>query len=229
MEPLDNPVWHALCGPQATLAEGSGGARRYRPEFTGFSALADQPDRSAWTSLTDLVGPGGLALLVPDHPPGDGWEVLGVFAAHQMVLDREPEPSDATSVELLDAADAVAMAALVAATEPGPWSTRTHELGEFVGVRVDGRLVAMAGQRMRLPDAVEISAVCTDPTYRGRGYARLAVAAITARTVAAGQLPFLHVRDDNTSRDPRLRACRVPRPPHAAARHVPGPDSVTVG
>jgi ribosomal protein S18 acetylase RimI-like enzyme len=198
VEPLDNPVWHALCGPQTTLAEGSGGARRYRPEFAPFAALADEPDRAAWRSLADLVGPGGAALLVPDHTPVDGWELLGGFPAHQMVLDREPDPSDATAVEVLDASDAAEMAALVAATEPGPWSTRTHELGEFVGVRVDGRIVAMAGQRMRLADAVEISAVCTDPAYRGRGYARAAVAAITARTTAAGRLPFLHVRADNT-------------------------------
>ena len=78
------------------------------------------------------------------------------------------------------------MTALVTATEPGPWSTRTHELGDFVGVRVDGRVVAMAGQRMRLADAIEISAVCTDPAHRGRGYARAVVAAITARTAAGG-------------------------------------------
>jgi ribosomal protein S18 acetylase RimI-like enzyme len=198
VEPLDNPVWHALCGPQATLAEGSGGARRYRTEFAPFAALADAPDRAAWASLTDLVGPGRAALLVPEHAPGDGWELLDGFPAHQMVLDREPDRADGTSVEVLAASDAAEMAALVAATEPGPWSTRTQEMGEFVGVRVDGRVVAMAGQRMRLVDAVEISAVCTHPAYRGRGYARAAVAAITVRTIATGLLPFLHVRGDNT-------------------------------
>ena len=92
------------------------------------------------------------------------------------------------------------MAALVAATEPGPWSTRTHELGEFVGVRVDGRLVAMAGQRMRLADAIEISAVCTDPDVPRAGLrACRRSRPITARTARAGRLPFLHVRDDNAA------------------------------
>jgi predicted GNAT family acetyltransferase len=205
VEPLDNPVWHALCGPQATLAEGSGGARRYRREYTEFAALVDGTDVEAWHALGDLVGPGGFVLVVPDDAPPAGWQLVGAFPARQMVFDHEPETgatvaaAEHVSVEPLDASDAPAMAALVAATEPGPWSTRTHELGEFIGIRVDGNLVAMAGQRMRLPHAVEISAVCTDPAYRGRGYAGAAVAAITNRSAASGQLPFLHVRDDNTA------------------------------
>jgi ribosomal protein S18 acetylase RimI-like enzyme len=204
VEPLDNPVWHALCGPHATLAEGSGGARRYRREYTEFAAVVDGTDADAWHALGDLVGPGGFALLVTDDAPPAGWLLVGAFPVRQMVFDREAEPIEAAiasdgnaSVQPLDASDAAAMTALIAATEPGPWSTRTHELGEFVGIRVDGRLVAMAGQRMRLPHAVEISAVCTDPAYRGCGYAGVAVTAITARTAASGLLPFLHVRDDN--------------------------------
>ena len=200
MEPLDNPVWHALCGPQATLAEGSGDARRYRPEYTVFSALADDPTDDAWRALTRIVGPGGMALLVGEPEPRAGWQRLRSFTVCQMVLDRAvetPRCDDEPRVEILGTADAATMAELVAATDPGPWTARTHELGVFVGVRVDGRVVAMAGQRMHLPRAIEISAVCTDAEHRGRGLARAAVAAVVAHTVRAGCLPFLHVRDDN--------------------------------
>ena len=200
MEPLDNPVWHALCGPQATLAEGSGAARRYCPEFTVFAGLPDDPPDDAWRALGDIVGPHGAALLVRASEPRAGWEPLRWFPVRQMVLDREIEVArraDAPAAELLDDADVARMTELVTATAPGPWATRTHELGVFAGVRVGGRLVAMAGQRMRLPGAVEISAVCTDEAHRGRGLARLAVAAVVAETLQAGALPFLHVRDDN--------------------------------
>jgi ribosomal protein S18 acetylase RimI-like enzyme len=205
VDPLDNPVWHALCGPQATLAEGSGRARRYRREFAEFAALDDGADPEAWSSLTDVVGPGGFALVLTADKPRVGWQVLGTFPVRQMVLDRDPseiaelDGADDSRVELLGVSDAATMAALVAATEPGPWSTRTHELGDFAGVRLDGRLVAMAGQRMRLADAIEISAVCADPEHRGRGYARAVVATIAARTARAGCVPFLHVRDDNSA------------------------------
>ena len=202
MRPLDNPVWHALSGPQATLAEGSGGARRYRAEFAPFAALDDVADPEAWRALADLVGPDGVALLVPEVEPADGWQLLRSFTAHQMVFDDDTVDLSAVGgagVEDLDESDAPSMADLAVATEPGPWAARTHELGDFVGVRVDGRVVAMAGQRMRLPDAVEISAVCTDPDHRGRGLARAAVAAVAARTLAAGMQPFLHVRVENES------------------------------
>jgi ribosomal protein S18 acetylase RimI-like enzyme len=202
VQPLDNPVWHALCGPQATLAEGSGGARRYRPEFAPFAALGDGDDPDAWRALADVVGPGGVALLVPEVTPPEGWQLLHSFRAHQMVFDHDTVDlvrAVRADVEPLGDADVPTMAALVAATEPGPWAARTHELGDFVGVRVGGRVVAMAGQRMCLADATEISAVCTDADHRGRGHARAAVAAITARTLAAGRRPFLHVRVENVA------------------------------
>jgi predicted GNAT family acetyltransferase len=201
VEPLDNPVWHALCGPQATLAEGSGGARRYRHEYAPFAALGDAEDPAAWRALTGLVGTEGVALLLPETEPGVGWHLLRSFGVEQMVHDgdRRERLNPDVAVEVLDDADAQEMAALVAATEPGPWSDRTHELGEFVGVRVDGRIVAMAGQRMKLGDATEISAVCTDPAYRGRGLAQAVVATITERTRRAGRRPFLHVTTDNVA------------------------------
>jgi predicted GNAT family acetyltransferase len=136
---------------------------------------------------------------VPEVEPPAGWQLLRSFGAHQMVFDRDAVDIDSAGDEVddLGESDAPAMTALVTATEPGPWAARTHELGEFVGVRVNGRVVAMAGQRMRLPDAIEISAVCTDPDHRGRGLGRAVVAAVAARTLAAGRRPFLHVRVEN--------------------------------
>jgi ribosomal protein S18 acetylase RimI-like enzyme len=196
VETLDNPVWHALCGPHATLAEGSGAARRYDPAYAPFAALADG-SAGAWDALATIVGPGGLALLLTDFEPTSGWQRLRTFPVLQMVLEAELGGVEDPRVESLDATDATEMAALVAAAEPGPWAACTHELGAFVGIRVDGRLVAMAGQRMSVPGATELSAVCTDPDFRGHGYGRAVVVAIAAHTVGTGTQPFLHVRDDN--------------------------------
>jgi predicted GNAT family acetyltransferase len=199
VEPLDNPVWHALSGPQATLAEGSGVALRYREDFAPFGAVADARHPEHWRALARVVGAGGIAAVFPVEQPGDGWTTLHAFRAHQMVLadDRPVDRRDDVTVDVLAAGDVADMTALVAAAAPGPWRSRTHELGEFLGVRVDGRLVAMAGQRMQLPDATEVSAVCTDPAYRGAGYARVLVAELVTRIRDAGRRPFLHVLVEN--------------------------------
>jgi predicted GNAT family acetyltransferase len=86
---------------------------------------------------------------------------------------------------------------LATRTQPGPFNTRTHELGTYLGIRGDGKLLAMAGERLKLHDFVEVSAVCTDPSARGRGYASRLVAEVSRRIMAAGRTPMLHVRQDN--------------------------------
>jgi predicted GNAT family acetyltransferase len=91
------------------------------------------------------------------------------------------------------------MMALTKLTNPGPFAARTHELGTFLGVKVDGRLAAMAGERMKPADYTEITAVCVHPDYRGRGYARLLLGAIARQIAARGEIPFLHVFSDNDS------------------------------
>ena len=199
MDPLDNPVWHALTGPQANVAEGTARARRYDPDFSVFAALPDVPDLAAWDDLATLVGPGGTALLVPDRPPPTGWTVLATFVIQQMVGAGAGSPTPPPGFVELGAADHPEMRDLVAATEPGPWCSRTAELGTFVGVREHGRLVAMAGQRMQLHGACEISAVCTDTDHRGRGLASALTTILAARIRASGRTPLLHVMAENTS------------------------------
>ncbi len=198
MEPLDNPVWHALTGPQATVAEGTDRARRYRSEYSVFAAVPDDPDQAAWDELRALVGDDGHALLVPELSPPADWERLGSFAVHQMVCARPVRVTAVARVVALDVDDVADMAELVALAQPGPWAERTHELGDFFGVRDDdGGLVAMAGQRMHLADAVEISAVACHPDARGKGFAAAVIGATVDAITERHKVPMLHVRHDN--------------------------------
>ena len=89
------------------------------------------------------------------------------------------------------------MLALVELTQPGPFGPRGAELGRFLGVRVGERLAAMAGERLHLSGWTEVSAVCTDPASRGRGYARDLIVAVVNAIAARGETAFLHVFDDN--------------------------------
>src|ERR1700722_3502256 len=108
-----------------------------------------------------------------------------------------PVSSQGFEPVVLGAADVPEMLDVATRTQPGPFGPRTHELGQYIGIRIDGALAAMAGERMRLDGCVEISAVCVSPEHRGRGYAAFLVAWLVHKLREEGVTPFLHVFTDN--------------------------------
>ncbi|GAB1339002.1 GNAT family N-acetyltransferase [Streptomyces sp. E-15] len=193
---LDNAVWAALTGPHAHLAERVGRAARYRAETYDFAAVADPADPAAWADLHTLLGPAAHARVKPVERVPEGWTVLGGGEGVQLVdtaLRAEPAPEAVR----LGPDDVPEILGLVARTRPGPFLRRTVEMGTYLGIRHRGRLVAMAGERLRLPGWTEISAVCTDPAHRGRGLATRLVRAVAAGIRERGDTPFLHVAADN--------------------------------
>jgi ribosomal protein S18 acetylase RimI-like enzyme len=197
---LDNPVWHALTGPQQNVADLRSGAARYDAEVAAFAAVPDVPTGSTWDDLRDLVGPGGAAVLFvkPPNVP-DGWHELFRIPTAQMVA-TSVEAATAADAALLGADDVDDMLALVGRTHPGPFEARTIELGDYLGVRDEsGGLIAMAGMRMHLPGYTEISAVCTDEGARGRGFASALVRDLVGRILDRGETPVLHVMTTNVS------------------------------
>lgn len=203
MDPLDNPFWHALTGAHARFADTVDGlAARYETEVAAFAALPDEPDQDAWDALRTLVGPGNPALLLRRHVAApESWETLMVLDGFQMVSEPvSPATDDGfdDGFDVLGAEDVPEMLKLVERTRPGPFFSRTHELGTYLGYRADdGTLVAMAGERTRPPGYAEVSAVCTDDEYRGRGLASRLVRAVGARMAQRGDVPMLHVLADN--------------------------------
>jgi predicted GNAT family acetyltransferase len=198
--PLDRAVWTALATHQAELGLGDGRARRFAPEYGLFAAAADTSDASL-LALADLIRVTGPAALFEPEPPAElpGLAVVPGDPVTQMVAKTPVPVMPEFEVAELGDADAAEMLALAALTKPGPFFRRTHRLGDFVGVRVEGRLAAMAGERLRLPGFTEVSAVCTHPDFRGRGYAAGLMSVVTQAIVARGETPFLHVFDHNES------------------------------
>jgi ribosomal protein S18 acetylase RimI-like enzyme len=194
---LDNPIWHALTTAHAHFAEGDGLARRYPPAVTPLAGLYEQTPE-AYAALAKLMPVGGQAGffrdVLPDPPAG--WASVNRVTMWQMHC-AEPRLIGGEGIELLGPADVPAMVELVQVTEPGPFGPRTIELGTFYGIRDRGRLVAMAGERIHPGRYAEVSAVCTHPDYRGRGYGVALVAAVTRGMMARGDLAMLHVRCDN--------------------------------
>ena len=196
--PLDNPVWNALAGPQASLGIANGRFRRYADDFALFAAVENPAD--GFEGLAEALPAGTIQGLVALHPAAipSGMELLETANVSQMVATR-PRLGDASMpIRELGVADVPAMMELTALTHPGPFFVRTIEMGRYWGVLEGERVVGMAGERMRIPGFVEISAVCTHPEHRGRGYAKALVSAVARGIVAGGGTPFLHVRAGNT-------------------------------
>jgi len=199
--PLDNIVWHALTGPHAHLAIGRGKARHYPRDIAPFSAI-EESTASAYGDLARDLPPNGEARLfrLSDEALPAGWEKVDAFPAIQMTARHaigNVEPSRAVST--LSAADTRMMLELVAAAKPGPFGQRTPELGTYLGIRENGHLLAMAGERMRAPGYVELSSICTHPDARGRGLAADLMLRLMRTVLERGEVPVLHVRHENTA------------------------------
>jgi predicted GNAT family acetyltransferase len=199
VHPLDDPVGRALAGPHAGLALRAGRAARYPAEVSPFAAVSAL-DPVAFEDLARLVPESGVvALVAPDRDPAaPHWRVVAVFELIQMVCERDIARPERAPAEL-GAADVDDMIALVAATEPGPFGSRTLEMGRYFGFREGGRLVAMAGERLHPPGYTEVSGVCTALEARGRGLAESVVREVAAGIQERGEIPFLHVRAGSPS------------------------------
>jgi ribosomal protein S18 acetylase RimI-like enzyme len=201
VHPLDNPVWHALTGPQATVAEGSAQALRYDPAIGPFAALPDDPTPASWDALRELVGDAPMAFLArAELVVPDGWDAVFRGSGVQMVAESVSGEPTTDAVEL-GADDVPDMMRLVDATRPGPFYARTIELGRYIGIRsaTDGALIAMGGVRMQLPDYIELSAICTDAAHRGQGLATKIVRDLVAAAMAHCETPVLHAVAENTT------------------------------
>lgn len=195
--PLDRPLWNALTGRLKSHALGDERAVRLDPELGVFLAAADDgpESRSSLNRLAALYPGSGLVEL-------EGGRMEAVLP-DQVVASRSPcvqmtcraltaAQTPDIGFEVLGEADAAEMLALATLTKPGPFRARTHSLGGFVGVKRDGRLVAMAGNRLRVDGFTELSGVCVHPDFRGQGLAGALSRIVVERVLETGEQAFLH-------------------------------------
>jgi ribosomal protein S18 acetylase RimI-like enzyme len=204
MHPLDNVIWQALTTRQANFAESFLDARRFSSDVTSLGAFREPTDRG-YESLAGLLsGSGGTVALFLESPyqTRPGWKLIADTPLLQMVWENRSipvlsQPAFSSAIVELTPADSPEMVELAALTKPGPFGTRTHELGTYLGIRHEGKLVAMSGERLKVPGYTEVSAVCTHPEHTGKGYAGVLMREVMRRIRERGEVPFLHVRQDN--------------------------------
>jgi len=197
--PLDRPVWSALTTRQAGLNAGGALAKRFPLDMSPLAAARDA-SAEALAALAALVAQDddiSLLEVTPPMPPPGVVETARRQTVQLVLKALTPGPEFA--FEPLGEADAAEMLALALLTRPGPFRALTQKLGRFIGIRDQGRLVAMAGERLQPEGFVEVSGVCTHPDCRGRGYAAALSRAVARRIVADGVTPFLHAYAGNTA------------------------------
>jgi predicted GNAT family acetyltransferase len=198
-EQLDRPVWNALTTRWAAIAEGGPCAWRIDRDYGVFGAAADRSPESL-AALAALVPEQGELWMVEreDWPAPPGTRFVRQADCVQMICEElSPEKPPAFEIVELREDDAPAMYDLAMLTQPGPYAAHTNRLGDFIGVKQDGALIAMAGERMKMPGLSEISGVCTHPDHRGRGYAGALMRVVAERMLSKGETPWLHAYASN--------------------------------
>lgn len=195
---LDQPAWHALSGPHRPLGITQGNAARYPATIAPFAALPPVETQEDWADLAAIAGEDQLVLFGLPRTVPAGWELVGQFDVVQM-LAPDGFGREHPDVVRLGAEDVPAMVDLVAEAQPGPFSAETYRCGAYYGIKEDGHLVAMAGERLTTPAWTEISAVCTRESHRGRGYATTLMESVAHGIRAAGRAPFLHTGAANVA------------------------------
>lgn len=195
---LHNPVYHALRTGDAGLSQGRGRVKFFDPQVSPFVGFEDGYEQG-FEELHDLFAPGRRILYANPEPISTpaGWKLFMHVPGLQFVLDKyEPQDLSAEPVAL-GPENIEEMIRLTALTKPGPFAQRTIGFGHYFGIFQNGKLVAMTGQRLHLPEHTEISAVCTHPDHLGKGFAGNLLHHQVQLILKTGKTPFLHVRADN--------------------------------
>ncbi|HEU5066716.1 MAG TPA: GNAT family N-acetyltransferase [Sphingomicrobium sp.] len=200
MHPLDRPIWTALSTRQAEFAVGGPLALRYKSDVEPFAAVESDTEENL-EALAQLLKPGETHILLQAQPSPlpPGIRLTDEAAGVQMVAattTTAPKPPEAIRLSDADSAEMLELAEL---TRPGPFRPRTHCLGNFWGIRREGQLVSMAGERMKIPGLTEVSGVATHPDWRGHGFARSLSAFVASEITRRGEIPFLHAFADNAA------------------------------
>lgn len=197
---LDRPIWTALDTRQRQQGQGDALARRYHPDVAPFAALSDETPE-CYLALQRLLALQDEVALLSREPlhPIDTLRATPIGPILQMVAVRCATEVDDEGIIQLDRVDVDDMIALAQRTKPGPFGRSTINMGSYIGLRDHGRLVAMAGERMQFDGYVEISAVCVDEAWRGKGLAARLMNILRKAIEQRGATPFLHVFHNNTA------------------------------
>ena len=197
---LDNPVWEALATEDARLNCGSGVVRYFAEDVSPFVGMRLWDDHDLALLEKELPSDRNFSVMIADQVRIPAcFEVVFTTPLYQMVCTSfQPIFDSSLIMRSLVKEDVPAMLALTSLTKPGPFFQRTIDFGHYIGIIEGNNLLAMAGERLHVKGYTEVSAVCTDPAYLGKGYASHLMSHACETVIQRGDIPFLHVKQDNT-------------------------------
>lgn len=196
---LNNPVYHALQTGDAHFAYGTEDVKFFPEELSPFAGFRDGWDKG-FDGLYQLLPAGRKILCATPQliTEPKRWQLLNEIRGLQFVFAGKMNSyEDFSKLVPLQKENVEEMMQLAGLTKPGPFGSRTIEFGHYFGIFEKNQLAAMAGQRLHVSNFTEISAVCTHPNFLGKGFATLLIRHQLNLICSQGQIPFLHVREDN--------------------------------
>jgi len=190
---LDNPVWHSLNEVHKNYGVNCERIKFYSPEYCRFGGSIEKIDSkqgiNEYSNLTNnfyMVGnkPNFSNLLRMNKQ----------IVCNQMILKEVVDlPIKENILELKSTIHQSDLFALVNLVQPGYFVEKTYELGQYFGIYKNGELVAVTGERMKMNNYTEVSAIVTHPNYRRNGFAKQLTKHTVSKILAENKTPYLHV------------------------------------
>jgi GNAT superfamily N-acetyltransferase len=200
MTPLDNPVWEALNTKQSNFNIGNKVIKYFPGNVAPFIGLQNWDDSDLQHLIDNAPADRAFSVMIAKaiKLPASV-DIIFTTPLYQLYCpELIPFANPAIEISNLGSGDVPQMLELTALTKPGPFYEKTIEFGKYFGIYSKDKLVAMAGERLKVNGYTEISAICTHPDYLGKGYASYLLSHACEHTIREGNIPFLHVRTDNT-------------------------------
>ncbi len=199
--PLDNPVWEALCSKQSYFNTGSQLVKYFPANVAPFLGLQNWANTDLPELTNQLPADRSFSVMIAREVIlPTTLEIVFTTPLYQLycpVLIPFDNPAG-FAFRKLQSADVAQMLELTETTKPGPFYKRTIDFGNYIGIFNNNKLIAMAGERLKVNGYTEVSAICTHPDFLGKGYASFLLSNISEQIIKEGNIPFLHVRKDNS-------------------------------
>lgn len=195
---LDNPAWNSLNDIHEDFSIEYKGIKFYNPKYCPFGGSIDKEMAtkgiSEYSNLIDSF------FVIGEKPLlSNSITLKRNLICNQMILKTQIKIElHEEIIQLKDEIQRQDLFNLVSLVQPGYFKNKTVELGKYFGIYKDNKLVAVSGERMKMNEFTEISAIVTHPEHTGNGYAKQLIKYTTDQVFQENKLPYLHVVESNT-------------------------------
>lgn len=194
---LDNPVWNSLSESHSKFAIDYKGTQFYNPDYCPFGGFTELETTLGATNQYSALAENFF--IVGEKPEiTDSLKIVKELVCLQMVIYNKIELSITSEIVKLTEKHNEELVELVNLVQPGYFKNKTPELGNYYGIFKDNQLIAITGERMKMNDFTEISAIITHPDHTGKGYAKQLIAHCVNAIFSESKIPYLHVVESNS-------------------------------